>query len=170
MDTMSFKRPLMISLAVMLMLVAGSWLLDITITIMVCMLAIAWQVVRLLYYAVRRNARGLKLTGMRLLLWMAVVLGVGQVMGHYAAQGREKGEALFAARQAYRTREGRYPDTLDALRPRDIATVPVLILRPGKEQPFHYRFRDNHFRLMYSYAFRIGYEYDSKNGKWEALD
>lgn len=170
MEPRPFKRPLLTSLAVMLALLIGAWYLDFMIAIMVCVLVLLLQVVRLLYYAVMRNIHGLKLTGLRLLVWMAAVFATAHVMGYYAGQARTQGDALVAALQRYHAREGRYPEKLEALAPRDIVAIPVAVSRPSHEQKFHYRGEQKRYRLMYGYAFKMGYEYDSETAKWVAFD
>lgn len=170
MDAVSLKRPLMISAVLMLVLVAGAWYLDAVVAVMLCLLAAAWQVLRLLYYAVRRNSGALKLAGMRFLMWAVVMTGTIAAMGHYSSQARTRGDTLVAALQAHRAKEGRYPDKLEALVPRDMTAIPEVTLNPVREGKFRYRSNGNSFRLMYVTGFRMGYEYDSETAKWEALD
>jgi len=89
---------------------------------------------------------------------------------HYGKLARARGDALVAALQANRAREGRHPQNLEALVPRDIAAIPMVALMPGSDQKFRYRISENHFRLMYVAGFRMASEYDSENAQWKELD
>ncbi len=166
------QRPLMISAGLVVAVMTGSWFSDLMLALMAGMLVMAWQVLRLLYYAVRGNTPGLGLTGIRLLLWLAGSLGTVVLFGHYDDQARAQGDTVIAALQAYRAREGRYPEKLDALAPKDIATVPMVAMSPLRDRPFRYISADNGatFMLMYVIGFRMGAEYHSGTAKWMALD
>jgi hypothetical protein len=171
MDAVPLKRPLIISALFILVLMAGVGLfLDVVLAIMIGMLAVVWQILRLLYYAVRWNTRGLKLIGARLLMWMAAAFGMGAMMGHYSDQARAQGNALIAALQVHRAREGRYPEQLEALVPKDIGAISMVKLNPFREQTFRYRSNGKTFTLLYVTGFRMGALYDSESAKWEALD
>ena len=166
----SLKRPVIISVVFIVVVTVGTWIMDGMFAIMVSMLAVTWQTLRLLYHAVRRNIGGLQLAGVRWLLWAAAALVVGVVHGQYSDRARAQGDALVAALQAYRAREGRYPDKLEALAPKDIAAIPAYGMSPFRENHFHYRSDGKFFSMFFITGFRMGAHYDSGTGKWQAMD
>ncbi len=170
MDLAAYKRPLMISAGLAAVLAACAWYYDAMTIAMLCVLAVLWQILRLLYYLLRWNRSGLAAGGIRLLIWVAAAASAMTAHGHYGKLSRASGDALVAALQAYRAREGRYPQNLEALVPRDIAAIPTVALIPSREQKFRYRLVENQFRLMYVAGFRMASEFDSEKAKWEELD
>lgn len=170
MDLAPYKRLLMISAGLALVLAACAWYYDAMLIAMLCVLAVMWQLARLLYYLLRWNRGGLAAGGIRLLIWVAALFSAMTAQDYYGTLTRARGDALVTALQAYRAREGRYPQDLDALAPRDIAAIPVVALLPSREQKFRYRIYENQFRLMYIAGFRMASEYDSEKAKWEELD
>ena len=157
MNLAPYKRSLWISAALAMVLLACAWYYDAILIAMLCVVAALWQVLRLLYYLMRWNRVGLVAGGIRLLIWVAATAGVMLAHEHYSKLTQARGEALVSALQAYRAREGRYPQNLQAL-------------APGSERKFRYRLMENHFRLMYVSGFRMASEYDSEKTKWETLD
>ena len=170
MNLAPYKRSLWISAALAMVLLACAWYYDAILIAMLCVVAALWQVLRLLYYLLRWNRVGLVAGGIRLLIWVAATAGVMLAHEHYSRLTQARGAALVSALQAYRAREGRYPQNLQALAPRDIAAIPVVALAPASERKFRYRLMENHFRLMYVSGFRMASEYDSEKAKWETLD
>lgn len=171
MEATSLKRPLVISAVFVLVMIAGIGLfVDIVFAAMIALLAGIWQIVRLLYYAVRNNGRGLKLVGARLLMWGAAMFGMMALFGHYMDRARAEGDTLVAALKTYHVREGRYPEQLEALAPRDIPVIAKVKVNPMREQPFRYRSNGKNFTLLYVTGFRMGALYDSERAKWEPLD
>jgi hypothetical protein len=166
----AWRRPLIVSAVLAGLLLALAWYNEPMFAAMLCMLAVLFQLLRLLYYLIGWNKHGLAGSGVRLLIWVAAMVGAGAIHAQYADQARKNGEALVAVLQSYRAREGRYPPNLEALVPRDVAAVPVPASPPGSPRKFHYRLSGEHFRLMYVTGFRMGSEFSSENGKWEALD
>jgi hypothetical protein len=166
----SLKRSLTISALFVVVVVIGAGFVDVTIAIMLCVMAVAWQILRLLYYALRWNTAGLKLIGIRLLMWVAAAFGTGAILGHYSDQARAQGNTLVAALQAHRAREGRYPEKLEALVPRDIAAIPMVAQNPIHEKKFIYHSNGNTYTLLYVTGFRMGASYNSDEAKWEVLD
>jgi len=165
-----YKRRLMISAALAAVLVACAWYYDAMLIAMLCVLAVLVQLVRLLYNLLKWNRAGLAAGGIRLAVWVAATAGTLTAHNHYATLTRTRGDALVAALQAYRAREGRYPAQLEALVPRDIAAIPAVALVPSREQKFRYRLVENDFRLVYFAGFRLASEYDSQSGKWAEFD
>ena len=165
-----YKRSLWITALLAAALFAGGWFGDAQLMLTLCVVVVLWQVLRLLYYLLLWNRASLAAGGVRLLIWMAATSGVIYVYDHQTTLTRTRGDALVSALQAYRAREGRYPQNLEALAPRDIAAIPLVALRPGSELMFRYRLIGDHFRLMYATGIRAGQEYDSEKGRWEALD
>ena len=165
-----YKPSLWISAALAMVLIACGWYFDATLIAMLCVAAALWQVLRLLYYLLRWNRAGLAAGGIRLLIWVAATAGVIGAYSHQFTLTQTRGEALVNALQAYRAREGRYPQNLEALAPRDIAAVPLVALSPIHEQKFRYRLMENSFRLMFVTGIRAAKEYDSEKGTWESLD
>jgi hypothetical protein len=170
MEAVSLKRPLIISAVFILVLVMGVWYLDTMFAAMLCLLAILWQILRLLYYAVRRNSNRLKLIGARFVMWVAAIVSMMTLFNHYSSRAQASGETVLAALQAHRAREGSYPEKLEALVPRDMAAIPMVALNPVREGKFRYRSNGKTFTLMYVTGFRMGSVYDSEAAKWEALD
>ncbi|MEQ1773161.1 MAG: hypothetical protein ABL891_05190 [Burkholderiales bacterium] len=171
MDAVSLKRPLIISALFIVVLIVGVGLfVDVVFATMLCVMAMMWQMLRLLYYAVRWNTRGLKVIGARLLMWAAAAFGLGAMFSHYSDVARVQGGSLVAALQAHRAREGRFPEQIEALAPRDIAVIPMVKMSPIREQKFRYRSNGKTFTLLYVTGFRMGATYDSETAKWEALD
>jgi hypothetical protein len=160
----------MISAGLGIVLAACAWYYDAMLIAMLCVLAVLWQLARLLYYLLRWNRGGLAAGGIRLLIWVAATASAMTAQDHYGKLTRARGDALVAALQAYRAREGRYPQNLEALVPRNIAAIPMVALMPGSNQKFKYRIFENNFRLMYVAGFRMASEYDSENAKWAELD
>ena len=170
MDLAPYKRPLMVSAGLGIALAACAWYYDAMLIAMLCVLAVLWQLARLLYYLLRWNRGGLTAGGIRLLIWVAATASAMTAQDHYGKLTRARGDALVVALQAYRAREGRYPQNLEALVPRDLAAIPMVALMPSSKQKFKYRIFENNFRLMYVAGFRMASEYDSENAKWEELD
>lgn len=170
MNFAAWKRPLTISAVLAVALVGFGWHYDPIFAAMLCLLAMVWQIVRLLYYLLRWNKNGLALGGARLLIWVAAMATAIGVHDHYATRTHAGGEALVAALQAYRAREGRYPEKLEALVPRDIAAIPAMASPAGSNRRFYYRLSGEQFHLMYVTGFRMGKEFDSGTGKWTELD
>jgi hypothetical protein len=170
MDLAPYKRSLIISAALAVVPAACAWYYDAMLMAMLCVVAVMWQLARLLYYLLRWNRGALAAGGVRLAIWVAAAAGAMTAHDHYAKLTRARGDALVAALQTYRAREGSYPKTLAALAPRDIVAIPVVALLPSREQQFRYRLVENHFRLMYIAGFRMASEYDSETAKWEELD
>jgi hypothetical protein len=170
MDLALYKRPLMVSALLIVAVTAGGWFSDMMVAIMVSMLVILWQILRLLYYAVRWNKTGLALSSMRFLMWMAAAVAAGATVGHYSDQARAQGNTLVAALQAHHAREARYPEKLEALAPRDIAAIPVIAMSPVRDGSFRYHSNGKTFFLIYVTGFRMGASYDSEAAQWVALD
>jgi len=169
-DLAPYKRPLLISAGLGIALAACAWYYDAMLIAMLCVAAVLWQLARLLYYLLRWNRGGLAAGGIRLLIWVAALFSAMTAQDYYGKLTRARGDALVAALQTYRAREGRYPQNLEALVPRDIAAIPVVALNPSSDQKFRYRISENNFRLMYIAGFRMASEYDSESAKWEELD
>ncbi len=165
-----YKRSLWINAALAVVLLACAWYYDAMLIAMLCVAAVLWQVLRLFYYLLRWNRAGLAAGGIRLLIWVSATTGVMMTLDHYSSLTQARGEALVQALQAYRAREGRYPQSLEALAPRDITQIPEVALAPSSGRKFHYRLVENQFRLMYVIGFRMASEYDSEKAKWESLD
>lgn len=170
MEAASLKRPLIISAVLAIGLVGFGWYYDPMFAAMLCLLAVLWQVVRLLYYLLRWNKNGLALCGVRFVIWVAAIAAAMTVHEYYATRAHAGGEALVAALQAYRAREGRYPEKLESLAPRDIVAIPAMASPAGSNRRFYYRLSGEHFHLMYVTGFRMGKAFDSSTGKWEVLD
>ena len=149
MDVTAIKRPLIISAVLAGIVAACAWYYDAMPLALLCMLVAAWQLVRGLYYALRRNRDGLKVSGLRFLMWAAALASAIVAHNYYAKLTRERGDALVVALQAYRAREGRYPQNLEALAQREIAAVPGVALNPYSKQKFRYRSEANTFQLSY---------------------
>ena len=80
---------------------------------------------------------------------------------------------MVSVLQSYRAREGRFPQTLDALVPRDIAVLPVVARAPSHVQPFRYRVQGeggDKFLLMFHSGFRLQHTYDSTTAQWTLRD
>ena len=160
-----YKRSLWISAALAAALIACGWYFDALLIAMLCVATVLWQVLRLLFELLRWNRAGLTAGGVRLLLWAAATAGVMMAYDHYSKLTQARGEKLVGALQAYHAREGRYPQHLEALAPRDIAAIPVVALAPSSKLKFRYRLVENHFRLMYVAEFRMAREYESAKGQ-----
>lgn len=171
MNFAAWKRPLTISAVLAAGMAVLAWYFDPLFVTLLCLVAILWQIVRLLVDLLRWNKNGLALGGVRLVIWVGAMAATIGALDYYTTRAQAGGEALVAALQAYRAREGRYPEKLEALAPRDIAAVPLMPSPPGRsERSFYYRLSGEHFRLMYYTGIRMGKEFDSSTGKWEALD
>jgi hypothetical protein len=165
-----FNYSVAVSAALAVLLAACAWYYDAKLIAMLCVVAVMWQLARLLYYLVRWNRSGLVAGGIRLLFWVAATASAMTALDYYGKLTRERGDALVTALQAHRAREGVYPKELEALVPRYIAAIPAAALWPSREQKFKYRLSENNFRLMYVSGFRMASEYDSETSKWEELD
>jgi len=173
METASIKRPLIISAVVAGILVAVGWYYDALVFAPLALLAVFWQVLRAGYYSLRRNGPALKLCGMRLLIWAAAMAILIAVHNTYLETTKRNADAVVASLQAYRAREGSFPQNLEVLAPRDIPTVPVATMAPDNVYPFRYRVsgdKAEDFTLRFSTGFRHQHIYDSTTGKWEVTD
>jgi hypothetical protein len=170
MDATTIKRPLLFSAVAAVVLAACAWYYDAMLLAMLCFLAVLWQIACILYYAVRRRRDGLRSSGIRLLLWAPALASSIVAHNYYATLTRERGDALVGALQAHRALEGRYPQSLEKLVPRDIAVIPAVALNPAKLQKFRYSSDGISFRLNYYPGFLLTSEYDSSKGKWETRD
>lgn len=173
MEPMSFKRPLLITAALATLLVAGGIYVDALSIAPLCLLAVVWQVLRALYYVLRRNWPALKLCGLRLLIWIAAMFALIMVHNYYLKITQQRADTLVAALQTYRAREGRFPAELEALVPRDIALVPPMVNGPGAGRPFRYRLYGDageKYTLIFHSGFRLQHSYDSTVMKWEVRD
>jgi hypothetical protein len=173
MESASIKRPLIISVALAVVLVAIGWYQDALVFAPIGLLVVFWQVLRAIYYVLRRNRPALKLCGARALIWFAAMAILVAVHNYYLENTKENANALVASLQTYRTREGRFPDTLEALAPRDISAIPAATMAPGNAYPFRYRVtgdKADHFTLRFHTGFRHQHTYDSATGKWDLTD
>lgn len=165
------KHPLIPTAILALVLLAGAWwFYDPQVVVLLCMLAVMWQVVCALYYAARRNVGALKIRGIRFLIWIAVMIGAGIASRTYVDMTRARGDSLVAALQKYHAREGGYPASLAALVPRDIAVVPTVALVPIRSTPFDYRSDGKFYSLMYYTGILVVSEYVSTTAEWRTRD
>ena len=172
-DIAAYKRPLIISVVLATLIVAAGVWADALSIAPLCLLAALWQIVRGLYYLLRRQWLGLKLCGLRLLIWIAAMFLLVAVHSYYKDITQQRGDALVTALQAYRAREGRYPRDLAALAPRDITEVPLTAQSPGEGRPFRYRLdgeAGENYQLMFHTGFRWQHTFDPKVGKWVMTD
>ena len=173
MEPMSFKRPLIITAVLATLLVATGVSIDALTFAPLGLLVVFWQILRALYYVLRRNWPALKLCGLRLLIWIAAMFVLVMVHDYYQKITQKSADTLVAALQTYRAREGRYPRELDALAPRDIAQVPLTVNSPGAGRPFRYRLDGDageRYTLSFNSGFRLQHIYDSTTKKWELRD
>ena len=173
MNTTAYKRPLIISAVLAALIVAAGVWANALLYAPLCLLAALWQIVRGLYYLLRRKWPALKLCGLRLLIWIAAMFLLTAVHSYYKDITQQRGEALVTALQSYRVREGRYPRELAALAPRDIAGIPLTVQSPGEGRPFRYRLEGEtgaNYQLMFHTGFRWQHTYDPKVGKWVMTD
>lgn len=173
MQIAAIKRPLIISLALACALVAVGWYQDALVFAPIGLVAVFWQALRALYYVVRRSWRALKLCGIRVLIWIAAMVILVVVHDHYLSATKKSAEELIVSLQSYRAREGHFPPDLEALAPRDIATVPQATMAPANVYPFRYRVsgdKPDNYTLRFFTGFRHQHIYDSATGKWELTD
>ena len=167
------RRPLIISVVLAAVAAGSAWVFDVWLLAFLitslCMVAVLWNMVCLLYYAVRWNRRGLKLTVLRLVLWVAAMFAAIAAHNQFTEASRARAESLVSVLRTYHAREGRYPDTLEALVPRDLPAVPTLA-RGGGSQKFRYRKQDAAYTLSYVSGWMTMTTYDSATGKWETVD
>ena len=109
MEPMSFKRPLIITAVLATLLVATGVSIDALTFAPLGLLVVFWQILRALYYVLRRNWPALKLCGLRLLIWIAAMFVLVMVHDYYQKITQKSADTLVAALQTYRAREGRYP-------------------------------------------------------------
>ena len=173
MDAAYFKRPMIVSVILAGILVTVGWYQDALVFAPLCLLAAFWQVLRAMYYALRRNGPALKLCGMRLLIWAAAMAILIAAHNYYLNTTKKSADAVVASLQIYCAREGRFPLNLEALAPRDIPAVPAATMAPGNVYPFRYRVsgdKAENFTLRFYTGFRHQHIYDSTTGKWELTD
>ncbi len=173
MITVNTKRPLFISGGLAGMLLIVGWYYDPLTYAPLCLLAVLWQVLRGLYYALRRNWAALKLCGLRLLIWLIAMACLIVAHNFNLKETQKRADVLLSALQSYRAREGRFPPSLDALVPRDVAVLPLVARAPSRLQPFRYRVQGeagDHFMLMFESGFRLQHTYDSTTAHWTLRD
>jgi hypothetical protein len=88
-------------------------------------------------------------------------------------QHRPKGDEptalkLIAAVEQYQKDKGRYPESLDALVPTYVPTLPEV--QPGQQRPYFYRIEEDGFQLSYVAGFKISRVYHSRTRGWEQVD
>lgn len=169
----SLTRPLIATAAITAVVAACAWWVDAWLIAMMmgmlCFWALLWQMARLLYYLVRWNTFGLKLVGARTLMWLGAMFAAITAHNTFVSASQETADRLLGAIKAYHAREGRYPEKLDVLVPRDIPEVPRLA-RGGGVQKFHYRTTEGGYTLGYASGWMTMTSYDSTTGKWETRD
>lgn len=173
------QRPLMISGMLAILLVLVGWYYDALLFAPFGLLALLWQILCAIYFAVRRDRQGLKVSGVRMLIWMAAMAILITVHNQYLKNTRKNAEAVVTALQNFRAREGYYPKDLEALVPRDIAVLPKSAMSPRHVYPFQYRTvpageavaeKALSFNLRFHTGFRHQHIYDSVSGQWKLTD
>lgn len=169
----SLRRPLLVTAVLTVGVAVCAWLIDgwlvAMMLAMLCFWALLWQMLRLFYYLVRWNKWGLKLVGARVVMWIGAMASAVAAHNVFVSATQERADKLLGAIKAYHAREGRYPEKLEALAPRDIPEVPRLA-RGGGTQKFHYRTVEGGFTLGYASGWMTMTTYDSQTGKWETRD
>jgi hypothetical protein len=137
---------------------------------LIVFIVVLLQGLLLVINALLRRWHQVKLAAARVGIWSAVVALGAVSHNHFTDVTRARAESLVAALKAYHAREGRYPDVLEALVPKDIKAVPVSVQSLSRERPFRYDTREGQYTLSYFPGFRLMTTYRSESGKWQTLD
>lgn len=173
METALYKRPLMISATLAAMLLVSGWYIGALLFAPLALLAAVWQILRALYHLLRRQWPALRLCGLRLVIWLIVLMSLIVTHDFYLKRTQAGADAIVAALQSYHVRDGHYPADLSALVPRDISIVPVVTLKPNDKQQFRYWVPEksaDKFTLTFYSGFHMSHTYDSTISRWELRD
>lgn len=105
----------------------------------------------ILYGVARRRSRVAVVGANLLLVPVLAIIASGAIAGLQRERSIARGEEIVAAIEAFRTSQGRLPESLDELVPGQLASIPVAAVGLVRTVPFSYQ-RSGDFRYQLSFA------------------